>query len=796
MADLAPTTIEGAPPAPTPAGPAPVTAIPAPEAGHVYFIDPDGDLSTVPNENAAKAVESGFRPATDAEVYAHENGAMGQVGAASLGVLRGATFGLSDPAALAINRAINGDEDTEKMRRGMDLARRAHSTTSTIGEFGGALAPLMLGAPPVAAAGEGIAARVAAGIPRLAAEGAAFSTGEQLTEDTLGNHDLVAQKYLSAAVEGGILNVLIGSGLHGAGALLAEGISARGAAAAARAGEEDGSKVAAGSFGSKLADTAETQAAKSMLPPAAIGRSEMSKLGKTAEEQAARLQELGRTGLEEGIVTPLATHEKMVARATERVDAVGEELASIRKGLEKSVVRPSADGVIDGVRKVAEELNARPFAQADRSAVAPFVEDILKATKAEVTSAGDIVASKPTFASFADLHELRVSLDAELTKMNAWAARSGPQRGHEALREIRGVLEGEFEKAADAAATDLGHEGLLTKYRTTKALYSDLKTLEGWTGTAAGREMAHRGISLTDTIAAGSGIASGHAVGGLVTGALNKAVRTFGNQMAATAANRVSKLMGVQRATAAFDRRLEKAVQGFYSGKKAAKSVSAASPDISPETARTLRDAVKNPAALTDRVAAAVGAQGFSSVAPKIAQAMSNTILRAATYLSNRLPPEPAPAGFSFGPTKPRAIGPYAQSQLNSVVGALNMDGVLADIERGRADRQKIEALRIINPDAHAAIIKALMDHGQQAGAELTHQQEVALSILGGQPVGAIMQPKTVRGFQQAHAQAGPDPTENNGPKPKAVGRPSQATANATAQSYQSGTQRLEANGI
>lgn len=795
MSELAPTTVEGAPTPPAAPGPAPITAIPAPEAGHAYFVDPDGQLGTVPNESAQAAAEQGFKPATDAQVYAHLNGTFGAVTAGAIGAGRGASFGLLDPALVAGAGLLEGDKGREEMRRSLDLERRGYSTASTIGEFGGALAPLMLGAPPVAAAGEGIAARVAAGIPRLAAEGAAFSTGEQLTEDTLGNHDLVAQKYLSAAVEGGILNVLIGSGLHGAGALLAEGISARGAAAAARAGEEEGSKVAAGSFGSKLADTAETQAAKSMLPASTLSGAEMNKLGRTAEEQATRLQEIGRTALEEKIVSPLSTKPEMAKRAIARVGQVGEDLASIRKGLEKSAVRPSTEGVINGVRGIAEELNAQPFAQADRRAVAPFVEELLQRSGAVVTDQGEIVASRPAYKTFAELGDLRIALDKRLEQMRVWAKFNGEAPGHEALKSIRGILEGEYEKAAGAAANDLG-EDVLTKYRTTKALFQDLKTIEKWTTKGAAREGQHRAISLTDTIAAGAGLATGHALGGIALGAANKVMRTFGNQMAATAANRVSKLMGVQRATAAFDRRLEKAVQGFYSGKKAAKSVSAASPDISPETARTLRDAVKNPAALTDRVAAAVGAQGFSSVAPKIAQAMSNTILRAATYLSNRLPPEPAPAGFSFGPTKPRAIGPYAQSQLNSVVGALNMDGVLADIERGRADRQKIEALRIINPDAHAAIIKALMDHGQQAGAELTHQQEVALSILGGQPVGAIMQPKTIRGFQQAHAQAGPDPTENNGPKPKAVGRPSQATANATAQSYQSGTQRLEANGI
>jgi hypothetical protein len=126
-------------------------------------------------------------------------------------------------------------------------------------------------------------------------------------------------------------------------------------------------------------------------------------------------------------------------------------------------------------------------------------------------------------------------------------------------------------------------------------------------------------------------------------------------------------------------------------------------------------------------------------------------------------------------------------------VGALDMDGVLDDIERGRVDRQKIQALAIINPDGHAAIIDALKRHGEEHAAELTHQQEVALSILTGQPIGAIMQPRTIRGFQQAHATSGPPPEKTN-PQTKPIGNPSGAARSPTAMAYQSGSDRMEAD--
>ncbi len=49
--------------------------------------------------------------------------------------------------------------------------------------------------------------------------------GQQLTEDALGNHDLVAEKYIGAGIKGGLLNMLLSGGLHAGGGALVDKVA-------------------------------------------------------------------------------------------------------------------------------------------------------------------------------------------------------------------------------------------------------------------------------------------------------------------------------------------------------------------------------------------------------------------------------------------------------------------------------------------------------------------------------------------------------------------------------------------
>ncbi len=768
------------------------------EPGRVALYDADGAMQSVPTENAEAAVrEYGYRPASRGEIISQNEGALGSFKAGLYGAARGASFGVFDPLAVAASRAVYGEEGADLAREELNIQQDYHPTASMAGEIGGSLLPLMVGAPAAgeAVVGESLLARAASravgAAPRAFAEGAAMGLGQQLSEDTLGNHDLVAQKYLMSGLKGGMFGAILGAGLHAGFGAAGDKLAVRAAEAATKGEGAAGYRT----FGSRLSEIAEEQAAKGSLPAAGISASEMQKLGKTAGDQQTRFRQIGRTLLDEGVTTPGASKAVQAERLTTRVAEVGEELGSIRKSLEKSAVRPSAESAIDRIGKeIIGPLVERPFSADAQRVIRPYVEEISQRAGGKVGADGAMKVPA-TFDSFEKLHTIRQALDEKLSSMKAWEKLNmgAAAPGHAELRAVRGILEDEFELAAERAAVDLG-EGIAQKYKVTKALYSDLKTAEKWTTKAAARESQHRAVSLTDTIAMGAGAATGHLGIGLLAPVANKMVRTYGNQVGATLADRAAKLLGVQRAAETFDARVSKAVKGFYSGEKKAAQLGAKStqPKVDPETTRALRAAVQNPAALTERVAQVVGATGLRDDAPRIAQAMASTIMRAAAYLQGAIPPEPPPAGFSFGAQKPRPLGPQAQQKLENAVAALDIEGLLSDIEGGRVDRQKVEALRIINPQAHEAIIGALTRQGIEKAAELTHQQEVALSILTGKPIGAMMQPRTILGFQKAHAQgAPPDPTASAG-----VGRQSFGGGGGqsrTADSLRSGSDRMEA---
>lgn len=791
-------TIEGQAPHPPQAE---VRAVPL-ENGDAALVGSDGEIKAVPAANVAKAIELGYRPASEAEVYREQTGTPGAIMAGVTGFGRGLSFGVTDPLTIAAERALHGDKGAEEMRRTLSLLKEGHETASFVGEIAGSLAPLALGiggGGGAAVSGESALARAGSralgAMPRAGLEGMAIGAGEQLTEDVLGNHDLVAQKYLSASLKGGLFGAILGAGLHAGGGAIMDKLATKGASAIERAeggvyrslaerAEAAASKPAA----SRLAEFAEEQAAKGAMHSATLNAADLMKLGKTAEEQAARMRKVGRTLIDEGVTTAFASKKTQAERITSRLAEVGEELGSVRKSFDKAAVRPSADTVMKSIENdVVKPLLERPFSAADQAVVQPYAQELERR-----------LGGKTVFKSFEDLHELRLGLDKRLNQMKVWEKFYGEAPGHKELKAIRGILEDEYERAAEIAAAELG-ESTASKYRLQKSLYSDLKTAEKWATKAAARETQNRAISLTDTIMAGSALASGQPLG-LLAPVANKLARTYGNQVAATLADKATRLGAVQRAAAAWDSRVQGAVESFFKGgtkpsAKAAGKASGASPTVDAKTARALRTAVQDPAALTERVSQVVGATGLRASAPRVAQAMSGTIMRAAAYLQTNLPKEPPPAGFAFGPTKPRALGPRAQAKLEAVVGAIDMDGMIADLERGRVDRQKIEALKFINPDAYADIVTAMTRYGIENQAQLTHQQEVALSIMTGQPIGAIMQPKTIRGFQQAHASQGPVPDPRTGAvETKPIGDAGPRGMSRAANALRSSTDRMEAD--
>jgi hypothetical protein len=496
------------------------------------------------------------------------------------------------------------------------------------------------------------------------------------------------------------------------------------------------------------------------MPSSSLSAAEMSRLGRTAEEQVTRVKQIGRTLLDEGVTTPGATKAIQAERLTKRVAEVGDELGTIRKSLEASAVRPSAENVRNRMlEEVVFPMLERPFSSADQTVAKPFINDIDK-----------VLGTKASFDKFDDLFKLRRALDEKLDAMRVWEKFNGAAPGHADLKQIRGILESEFESAAERAAGDLG-ENVATKYKTAKALFSDLRTAEKWATKGAARDAQNRAVSLTDTIAAGSGIQAafaGHPAA-LALPFANKLLRTYGNQAAAFTLDRIAKLQSIQKAAAVFDERLGQSVKAFYGAGKP--PTSSPSTTLTPAQRVALRHAVTNPAVLTEHVADYAASTGLRDAAPNITGALAQNVMRAASYVQQRLPREPSPVGVSFGNKEPRPIGPKAQAALDRAVNALDTNKTLDDLAHGRLSREQIEAVKFVNPPLFAEMQNAVRKYGMENDPTITIQKEIAMSIVFDTPMSAYTKPSTIRGFQQAFAQGVPgEPTQAVGPQPQPIG--------------------------
>lgn len=190
------------------------------DGDQVAIRDPDGTVSMVARGDLGAAMTEGAVPASEADWQRAKMGATGQIAAGAIGVGQGATFGYAAPIAIRGARALGAEGVAEDIRRGVNIAKNARPDTVLGGELVGALAgaALVPGGSAKLVEGTGLlsrgASRLAGAAPRLIGEGIGMGVGQQLTEDTLGNKEAVAEKYVAAGLEGGVLNLLLGGGLH------------------------------------------------------------------------------------------------------------------------------------------------------------------------------------------------------------------------------------------------------------------------------------------------------------------------------------------------------------------------------------------------------------------------------------------------------------------------------------------------------------------------------------------------------------------------------------------------------
>jgi hypothetical protein len=235
----------------------------------IPVVSPDGKSGFIPSENANKAFKSGYRFGTQADfsqaaevskqesIRQHYDNDMATI---AEGVIRGASFGLSDVAVQAFGSpdmveqvAFRKNESpilsTASEIGGMllnPLTRKA--STKIFEKVAGATAKKV--APGLAAKGADLLGKVAGG----AAEGSFFGVAEGISEAALGNPDTVAEVLLTVG-EKSLLGGMFGGaagGIFGVGGLAADAVRSKTAGIVGKAAQNELGKEAAVSAIKKL----------------------------------------------------------------------------------------------------------------------------------------------------------------------------------------------------------------------------------------------------------------------------------------------------------------------------------------------------------------------------------------------------------------------------------------------------------------------------------------------------------------------------------------------------------------
>jgi hypothetical protein len=212
----------------------PETATPAisPDA-RIDIVLPDGQSATVPAKDYDAALAAGAKPAPT-EPTEDSGGLAGAAAAGVLGAGSTATFGLTD-RALATGSGLAGGLIGGNVQAGkafrhevtsnLQAVRERNPGSTMVGEGAG----LFLNPAGISGLGEaveeGVGARVGesllgrmtTGAARFGAENAALGAQHQITEDTLGDHDINGQKVFASAAKDGVIGVLAGGAFGAAG---------------------------------------------------------------------------------------------------------------------------------------------------------------------------------------------------------------------------------------------------------------------------------------------------------------------------------------------------------------------------------------------------------------------------------------------------------------------------------------------------------------------------------------------------------------------------------------------------
>jgi hypothetical protein len=774
-------------------------------SGAVPVRNRDGDVGTVPADQIQDALHDGYTLSNDQELHQAQlqkkHGGLGGIAAAGAeGAARGLSFGLSDAAA----RAIDDDYANQMKER-----QEVHPIAATVGEVGGALAPI-LASGGAAAAGEGLTAgslvRGAGILPRAVAgageaagaaargivgtgakgilgqvaqraapmavqgavEGAAYGVGHEISEAALGDTQLTAERVLAGAGKGALFG-------GGAGAVL--GTTEAAVSRAADAGLKLVGKESVEDFFRSFAN-------ERTIKALGATQRDIQRLGNTPAQVEQRMEQISDSVLNyrfkdgEKLFRATSSTDELADKTARAMNEEGSRIGSIYKQADKAIARGEAQGPqLDRFFQELDEQVLKPLVQSDSASMRARAQKILDETGSlrNAAAEGEPITVERLVKARQDIQKV-----IQPPKPAQMGMPAPPPEHAEQLIAARSLLQDEIDRTIAGVGGELG-----TEYQTAKRLFGDFKDANKLASRWSVRDLGNRAVSPTDYLTGiGSGVSAAAAgMGGvaslgtgLLTSAAHNLVRERGSavlaSMADGMANKIASLNAARTAAAIADRELERGVQELLGPALAAPKAEAAIARAAQQTAyerhaEQVQQMAGSPEAVTNRLAAQLGP--IEPHAPQLAAGIAGIQARKLEYLKSQLPPSAAPIAGVLGlqpHLEPRAPLPGAQAEfLRKVNAAEHPREIPARLGKGELTPEDAEVLTRLFPEWKRQIQDRVLTTLAKTQTPLSFQARMQLGYIFDAPVDAALAPAFVQDMQAMYAQVhGGSPQKPGGP--------------------------------
>ena len=762
---------------------------PSAPQGPVPVFVPGLGVRLVDATDAPAALADGARVASateheEARLEERYSGVEGHIAPFAAGAARGLTLGGSD----VLLSEVGGD----KVRRRLADYQHYSPVASAAGEIGAIAGAALLGneagwaslpnaigrlggrvgASVARGLGGGLIAKGAGALATGAVEGAIYSEGKAASDAAIHNEALTAEKMAAAAGHGALFGAGANALFAGAGSALGRAVEGAQGLRAPRLGAAV--EAEAGSFRGRVGDALEKTADVKTIKALGGSAGDLRALENNVAGGFRKVAQDIRSDVEAATGKSIGLHsrESLHEYATARVEELGERLGGMLRKLDSANTGIAPD-VAAFTRKVNEQIVA-PNVVVDalgQRVIKPGQGEVVRAAESWLDEVAGAYGSgkAPTFTEW---QQARRALDKQIN-----FARRNATPEEAALKQIRGIMEGELEASGELAAKNVGGS-FAEEYKAAKSLYQSVRQAEELTERGVSRQLVNNSFGLGATIGAATGMATGGPVGGLAMGLAGKLVKDRGDMLAADLLSRAANIVGVQRLAARASATVSEGVASLLGTKalttgaatSSSRSVSAPlgvtlSGNLHKDFDNVSAEAVKlstNPVQLTDRIAKSLGPE--AAKAPGLAAAITHTLLGDVAYLSAKLPPPRTDALTLQPQLQPatRASDAEKSEYLRAARALDNPAVMLKDAKDGSLTPTTVEAIKERRPELYEAMRQEIFQSLVTSKSELPYGHRIQLGILLDLPTDQTLAPDFVSAIQATYTaseKAGVEPT-------------------------------------